>query len=70
MLLYFCLWQVIPEDEVRVFSGIQPTSIPHLGNYLGVIKLWVKLQEQYQDVMYSVVDLHAITVRQDPKELR
>lgn len=70
MLLYFCLWQVIPEDEVRVFSGIQPTGIPHLGNYLGVIKLWVKLQEQYQDVMYCVVDLHAITVRQDPKELR
>uniref|UniRef100_A0A8W8JMG4 tryptophan--tRNA ligase n=1 Tax=Magallana gigas TaxID=29159 RepID=A0A8W8JMG4_MAGGI len=62
--------EVIPEDEVRVFSGIQPTGIPHLGNYLGVIKLWVKLQEQYQDVMYSVVDLHAITVRQDPKELR
>lgn len=55
---------------MRVFSGIQPTGIPHLGNYLGVIKLWVKLQEQYQDVMYSVVDLHAITVRQDPKELR
>lgn len=55
---------------MRVFSGIQPTGIPHLGNYLGAIKLWRKLQEDYHDVMYSVVDLHAITVRQDPKEFR
>nr|XP_022293809.1 tryptophan--tRNA ligase, mitochondrial-like [Crassostrea virginica] len=62
--------EVVPDEEVQVFSGIQPTGIPHLGNYLGVIKMWVRLQEQYHNIMYSVVDLHAITVRQDPSELR
>ena len=61
---------MVPDEEVQVFSGIQPTGIPHLGNYLGVIKMWVRLQEQYHNIMYSVVDLHAITVRQDPSELR
>ncbi|XP_048771621.2 tryptophan--tRNA ligase, mitochondrial-like [Ostrea edulis] len=62
--------EIVQDEEMRVFSGIQPTGIPHLGNYLGAIKLWRKLQEDYHDVMYSVVDLHAITVRQDPKEFR
>lgn len=54
----------------RVFSGIQPTGIPHLGNYLGAIETWVRLQETHGSVLYSVVDLHSITVPQDPATLR
>lgn len=53
----------------RVLSGVQPTGRLHLGNYLGAIKNWVGLQEQY-DTFFCVVDLHAITVPHDPKELR
>ncbi len=53
----------------RVFSGVQPTNNLHLGNYLGAIKNWVELQNSY-DAFYCVVDLHAITVKQEPKELR
>ena len=52
----------------RIFSGIQPSGIPTLGNYLGAMRNWVKLQDSY-DCLYCVVDLHAITVFQDPKEL-
>jgi tryptophanyl-tRNA synthetase len=52
----------------RVFSGVQPTGNLHLGNYLGAIKRFVALQETY-DCIYCVVDLHAITVWQDPAEL-
>ncbi|MCL2633803.1 MAG: tryptophan--tRNA ligase [Oscillospiraceae bacterium] len=52
-----------------IFSGIQPTNTPHLGNYLGALKNWVAMQEEY-DCIYSVVDLHAITVRQDPSKLK
>jgi tryptophanyl-tRNA synthetase len=52
----------------RVFSGVQPTGNLHLGNYLGAITKFVALQEHY-DCIYCVVDLHAITVWQDPKEL-
>lgn len=52
-----------------IFSGIQPTSIPHLGNYLGAMRNWVNLQDDY-NCLYCVVDLHAITVRQDPAELK
>lgn len=51
-----------------IFSGVQPTGNLHLGNYLGAIRNWVKLQSDY-DCIYCVVDLHAITVWQDPKEL-
>ncbi|HEY1747584.1 MAG TPA: tryptophan--tRNA ligase [Xanthobacteraceae bacterium] len=51
-----------------VFSGVQPTGNLHLGNYLGAIKRFVELQERY-DCMYCVVDLHAITVWQEPTEL-
>ncbi|XP_075837917.1 tryptophan--tRNA ligase, mitochondrial isoform X2 [Microtus pennsylvanicus] len=54
----------------RVFSGIQPTGIPHLGNYLGAIESWVKLQAEYSTVLYSIVDLHSITVPQDPALLQ
>lgn len=52
----------------RVFSGIQPSGILHLGNYLGAIKQWVDLQKNHECI-YCIVDLHAITVPQDPKEL-
>lgn len=58
------------EDKKKViFSGIQPSGNLTLGNYLGAIKNWVKLQEEY-DCYYCVVDLHAITVKQEPKDLR
>lgn len=53
----------------RVFSGMQPTGSLHLGNYLGAMLQWIKLQETH-DCIYCVVDLHAITVWQDPAELR
>ena len=54
----------------RVFSGIQPTGVPHIGNYVGAIQRWVQLQEQYDDVIFSVVDLHSITLPHDPSILR
>src|SRR5688500_3980809 len=52
----------------RVFSGVQPTGNLHLGNYLGAVVKFVELQTNY-DCIYCIVDLHAITVWQDPKEL-
>src|SRR5262245_59186099 len=52
----------------RVFSGVQPSGNLHLGNYLGAIVRFVELQQKY-DCIYCVVDLHAITVWQDPAEL-
>ena len=52
----------------RVFSGIQPSGIAHLGNYLGALRNWVALQDSH-DCIYCVVDLHAITEWQDPKQL-
>jgi tryptophanyl-tRNA synthetase len=56
-----------------IFSGIQPTGVPHLGNYLGAMQQWVKLQNEASpntSLIYSVVDLHAITVHQNPDALR
>ncbi|MFQ5954895.1 MAG: tryptophan--tRNA ligase [Kiloniellales bacterium] len=53
----------------RVFSGVQPTGNLHLGNYLGAIRHFVDLQASYECI-YCVVDMHAITIWQDPKELR
>jgi tryptophanyl-tRNA synthetase len=53
----------------RVFSGIQPTGELHLGNYLGAVRRWVEDQHE-ADSFYCVVDLHALTVPQDPVELR
>lgn len=53
----------------RLFSGIQPSGNLHLGNYLGAIKQWVELQDSYE-AFFCVVDLHAITVPQDPVELQ
>ena len=58
-----------PEKKKRIFSGIQPSGCVTLGNYLGAIKNWVDLQDEYE-CLYSVVDLHSITVRQNPSELR
>lgn len=62
----------LPHPRV-VFSGIQPTGVPHLGNYSGALKQWVGLQQhepQSTKLMYCVVDLHAITTKQDPNRLR
>ncbi|OUR76237.1 tryptophan--tRNA ligase [Alphaproteobacteria bacterium 46_93_T64] len=53
----------------RIFSGVQPTGNLHLGNYLGAIRNFVRLQEDYECI-YCAVDMHAITVWQDPEELR
>ena len=55
----------------KIFSGVQPTGNLHLGNYLGAIKNFVELNnDQANECVFCVVDLHAITVKQDPKELR
>jgi tryptophanyl-tRNA synthetase len=54
---------------LRVLSGIQPTGIPHLGNYLGAIRHWLNMQTTHE-CLYCVVDLHAITVSRDPNQLR
>ncbi len=53
----------------RIFSGVQPTKNLHLGNYLGAIRNWVRLQDKF-DCIYCIVDQHAITVWQDPQALR
>lgn len=53
----------------RVYSGIQPTGVFTLGNFVGAVRGWPKLQEDY-DCIYSVADQHAITVRQNPADLR
>ncbi|HMN19190.1 MAG TPA: tryptophan--tRNA ligase, partial [Candidatus Moranbacteria bacterium] len=53
----------------RIFSGVQPSGNLHIGNYLGAIKNWVDLQDEYESI-FCVVDLHAITVPQDPEKLR
>ena len=57
------------EPKNVIFSGVQPTGNLHLGNYLGAIRNWVALQNDF-DCIYCVVDLHAITVPQDPNALR
>jgi len=53
----------------RIFSGAQPTGQLHIGNYLGALKNWVALQNEYES-FYCIVNLHAITLPQDPKVLR
>lgn len=53
----------------RIFSGIQPSGEVHIGNYLGAIKNWVKLQHEYESI-YCIVDYHAITVEYEPADLR
>ncbi len=54
----------------RIFSGIQPSGVIHIGNYLGAIKQWVSHQDKVDEAIFCVVDLHAITVPQDPAELK
>ena len=56
-------------DKKRIFSGVQPSGNLHIGNYLGAIRNWVELQNEYESI-FCVVDLHAITVPQDPETLR
>lgn len=55
-------------SKQRIFSGVQPTGEPHLGNYLGAFRHWARLQDHY-DAVYCIVDLHAMTVDYDPAEL-
>ncbi|KAK0099675.1 Tryptophan--tRNA ligase, mitochondrial [Cadophora gregata] len=62
-----------PSTPQTIFSGIQPTGIPHLGNYLGALRTWVSLQDTSAastNLFFSVVDLHAITLFQRPEDLR
>lgn len=58
-----------PPASARILSGVQPTGNLHLGNYLGAIRNWVKLQDEYES-LFCIVDLHAITVPQEPEKLR
>ncbi|ENN80158.1 hypothetical protein D910_07650 [Dendroctonus ponderosae] len=66
-----CSTQKLVADKYppRVFSGIQPTGSIHIGNYLGAISQWVKLQDQNEDLILSIVDLHSITLPHDPHTL-
>ncbi|KAL4877634.1 hypothetical protein BJY04DRAFT_197327 [Aspergillus karnatakaensis] len=62
-----------PCTGITVFSGIQPTGVPHLGNYLGALREWVKLQDAAAldtKLIFSIVDLHALTVPQERRQLR
>ena len=60
---------IMEEKKKRIFSGIQPSGELTLGSYMGAIKNWVALQDEYE-CLYCIVDMHAITVRQDPALLR
>jgi tryptophanyl-tRNA synthetase len=55
--------------KARIFSGVQPSGNLHIGNYLGALKNWVEIQGNYESI-FGIVDLHAVTVYQDPVELR
>jgi tryptophanyl-tRNA synthetase len=59
---------VSTESKQRIFSGVQPTGSPHLGNYLGAFRNWYNLQADY-DAIYCIVDLHAMTIDYDPADL-
>lgn len=61
--------EIKQEPKKRIFSGVQPSGNITLGNYLGAIKNWVRLQEDYECI-FAMMDLHTITVRQTPAELR
>lgn len=59
--------------EKVILSGIQPTGVPHIGNYLGALQQWVRIQNQApatSTLMFSIVDLHAMTLPYDPNQLR
>lgn len=64
-----CKRLVCYDNIMKLFSGIQPTNILHIGNYLGALKNWIAMQKDH-DMIACIVDLHAITVRQNPEELR
>ena len=55
--------------KARIFSGVQPSGNLHIGNYLGALKNWAEIQGNYESI-FGIVDLHAVTVHQDPAELR
>src|ERR1039457_2981969 len=55
--------------RTRVFSGMQPSGNLHIGNYLGALKNWVRIQHDYECI-FCIVDLHAVTVFQEPAQLR
>jgi len=57
------------QNKKTIFSGIQPTGVFTLGNYIGAVRNWTKLQDEY-NCIYSIVDMHAITVKQEPAKLR
>ena len=59
-----------PSSKKIIFSGVQPSGVLHLGNYLGAIKQFVALQNATDECVFCIVDLHAITVPQDPKKLQ
>lgn len=61
--------QAAPARKKRIFSAIQPSGQMTIGNYLGAIQNWVRLQDEF-DCVFATANLHAITVRQDPKKLR
>ncbi len=67
-MLNYRLNGVIFMADKRIFSGVQPSGSIHIGNYLGAIKQFVDNQDQYESI-FSIVDLHAITVWQEPEEL-
>ncbi|XP_015917495.2 tryptophan--tRNA ligase, mitochondrial [Parasteatoda tepidariorum] len=64
------LRKVHVRHKQTIFSGIQPTGVPHLGNYFGAIKKWSDLQNEGKNCIFSIVDLHSITLPQDPLQLK
>ena len=56
-------------NKQTIFSGVAPSGTIHIGNYLGAIKNWAKLQNEYRSI-FCIVDLHALTTPQDPEKLR
>lgn len=69
-----CPYSTTPSPPKVIFSGIQPTGIPHIGNYLGALQNWKRLQDEAKGtttkLLFSVVDLHAITLPQKKDDLR
>jgi tryptophanyl-tRNA synthetase len=64
---------IVRSADKVIFSGIQPTGVPHIGNYLGALQQWVKLQDTSSTgtkLFFSIVDLHAITTPQDSRILK
>lgn len=65
---------ILVQDDAKypkkIFSGAQPTGAIHIGNYLGAIKQWTRMQDAGESVTYSIVDMHSITLPQEPDTLR